>query len=191
MVLTKQYDRHVPEKVFGIIGSGNANNIALLSSTLKRFGKPGPNGKHLAVEYQNEIINMFSIAQNETTVNFHGHKSTIITFTFTQDSATLISGSKDTDIIAWDLITEAGLCRLRGHKAPVTKVIIMANQSILISSSKDMTIKFWDMTIQHWFHTIVTHKTEMWSIGLAHDRYLITGCSDNELRFFALRSTAT
>ena len=30
MVLTKQYDRHVSEKVFGIIGSANANNIALL-----------------------------------------------------------------------------------------------------------------------------------------------------------------
>jgi hypothetical protein len=26
-------------------------------------------------------------------------------------------------------------------------------------------------------------------MALAHDRYLITGCSDNELRFFALRST--
>ncbi|CAF4198017.1 unnamed protein product, partial [Rotaria sordida] len=31
----------------------------------------------------------------------------------------------------------------------------------------------------------------VWSIALAHDRYLITGCSDNELRFFALRSTTT
>lgn len=35
MVLTKQYDRHVPEKVFGIIGSGSANNIALLPLTTK------------------------------------------------------------------------------------------------------------------------------------------------------------
>lgn len=35
MVLTKQYDRHAPEKVFGIIGSGNATNIALLPSTTK------------------------------------------------------------------------------------------------------------------------------------------------------------
>jgi hypothetical protein len=26
-------------------------------------------------------------------------------------------------------------------------------------------------------------------MALAHDRYLITGCSDNELRFFALRSS--
>ena len=52
-----------------------------------------------------------------------------------------------------------------------------------------MTIKLWDMSIQHCFHTIVTHRTEVWSIALAHDRYLITGCSDNELRFFALRST--
>lgn len=32
MVLTKQYDRHVPEKVFGIIGSGNATNIALATT---------------------------------------------------------------------------------------------------------------------------------------------------------------
>ncbi|CAF4418419.1 unnamed protein product, partial [Rotaria sp. Silwood2] len=237
MVLTKQYDRHAPEKVFGIIGSGNANNIALLPSTTKlnsrRIFVPAcenvllwdlkthsqintfvdettsstvskkkireeaivvsvsPNGKHLAVGYQNGIIKIFSVTQHETTVNFHGHKSTITTLTFTHDSATLISGSKDTDIIAWDLITEAGLYRLRGHKAPVTKVIIMASQSVLISSSKDMTIKFWDMTIQHCFHTIVTHRTEVWSIALAHDRYLITGCSDNELRFFALRSTTT
>ncbi len=35
MVLTKQYDRHAPEKVFGIIGSGNATNIALSPSTTK------------------------------------------------------------------------------------------------------------------------------------------------------------
>lgn len=35
MVLTKQYDRHAPEKVFGIIGSANATNIALLPSNTK------------------------------------------------------------------------------------------------------------------------------------------------------------
>jgi hypothetical protein len=35
MVLTKQYDRHAPEKVFGIIGSGNATNISLLPLPVK------------------------------------------------------------------------------------------------------------------------------------------------------------
>jgi U3 small nucleolar RNA-associated protein 12 len=53
-----------------------------------------PNGKHLAVGYQNGIIKVFSLTQNETPVNFHGHKSSINTLTFTHDSATLISGSK-------------------------------------------------------------------------------------------------
>ena len=28
-------------------------------------------------------------------------------------------------------------------------------------------------------------------MALAHDRYLVTGCSDNELRFFALRPMTT
>lgn len=53
-----------------------------------------PNGKHLAVGYQNGMIKIFSLTDNETTVNFHGHKSTITTLVFTQDSATLFSGSK-------------------------------------------------------------------------------------------------
>jgi hypothetical protein len=30
MILTKQYDHDTPEKVFGIIGSDNASNIALV-----------------------------------------------------------------------------------------------------------------------------------------------------------------
>ena len=125
------------------------------SSTLKKKIREeaivvaaSPNGKHLAVGYQNGMIKLFTVTQDDNTVNFHGHKSSVTTLTFTHDSATLISGSKvgglkemcndsmlfqDTDIIAWDLITEAGLYRLRGHKAPVTKVLIMKNQPILIS----------------------------------------------------------
>ena len=71
------------------------------SSTLKKKVREeamvvcaSPNDKHLAVGYQNGIIKIFSLTQNETTVNFHGHKSTVTTLAFTQDSATLISGSK-------------------------------------------------------------------------------------------------
>ena len=71
------------------------------SSTLKKKVREeamvvcaSPNDKHLAVGYQNGIIKIFSLTQNETIVNFHGHKSTVTTLAFTQDSATLISGSK-------------------------------------------------------------------------------------------------
>lgn len=53
-----------------------------------------PNGKHLAVGYQNGMVKLFTVTQNDNTVNFHGHKSSITTLTFTHDSATLISGSK-------------------------------------------------------------------------------------------------
>lgn len=53
-----------------------------------------PNAKHLAVGYQNGIIKIFSLTDNEPTVNFHGHKSTITTLAFTEDSSTLFSGSK-------------------------------------------------------------------------------------------------
>lgn len=39
---------------------------------------------------------------------------------FSRNGALLASGSKDTDIVVWDVAGEAGLYRLRGHRDQVT-----------------------------------------------------------------------
>lgn len=38
---------------------------------------------------------------------------------FSRNGALLASGSKDTDIVVWDVAGEAGLYRLRGHRDQV------------------------------------------------------------------------
>ena len=43
-----------------------------------------------------------------------------------QDGHRLVSGSKDTTLIVWDVVNEAGLYRLKGHKGPVTNVAFMS-----------------------------------------------------------------
>ncbi len=42
---------------------------------------------------------------------------------FSPGGALLASGSKDTELVVWDVLGEAGLFRLRGHKDQVTDVV--------------------------------------------------------------------
>jgi U3 small nucleolar RNA-associated protein 12 len=50
----------------------------------------------------------------EATLN--GHKSAVTVIQYNPAGSLLASGSKDCDIILWDVIGEAGLFRLRGHR---------------------------------------------------------------------------
>ena len=42
---------------------------------------------------------------------------------FNTSGSLLASGSRDTDLIMWDVVGEAGLYRLRGHKDQVTDLV--------------------------------------------------------------------
>lgn len=66
-------------------------------------------------------------------LNFNGHKAAISSIAFDSDGVRMVSGSKDTEIVVWDLVGECGLFRLKGHKAPITNVLFVPNRNILVS----------------------------------------------------------
>jgi WD40 repeat protein len=51
----------------------------------------------------------------------------------------LASGSADTDIIVWDMITESGLYRLKGHKDGVTGVRFIEMPGSTVAYVRDQT----------------------------------------------------
>lgn len=53
----------------------------------------------------------------DTTLN--GHRGAVTILRYNKLGSLLASGSKDCDIILWDVIGEAGLFRLRGHRDQV------------------------------------------------------------------------
>ena len=55
---------------------------------------------------------------------------------YDQAGALLASGAKDTDVVIWDVIAEAGQYRLRGHKDAVTDVAWLDGRGLLFSASK-------------------------------------------------------
>lgn len=141
-----------------------------------------PNKRHIAVGYADGAVKTFDLRSGEIVSIFIGHRSEVTSLAYDNLGHRLASGSKDTDIIVWDVVAETGVCRLSGHKGIVTEVMFLTEHNIVVSSSKDTFVKFWDLDTQHNFKTLVGHRSEVWGLTLAkEDRYLITGCNENEL----------
>lgn len=117
----------------------------------------------------------------------------------------LASGSKDTDIILWDLITETGLFRLRGHTDQITSLHFLfpspelltasglnEHSGFLLTTGKDALIKVWDLASQHCIETHVAQSNgECWSLGLSPDQGgCITAGNDGELRVWSIDEAA-
>jgi len=99
----------------------------------------------------------------------------------------LASGGKDTDVVLWDVVGEAGLCRLRGHRDQVTDVVFVERHKRLVSCSKDTLVRVWDLHTQHCVQTVVGHRAEVWALAVdPSERRLVTGSVDNQLRVYAL-----
>lgn len=109
------------------------------------------NPNKLAVGYLDGSFRLFDLKQRPVAMNsfssqtnqsdqsiysyltFNGHKTSITSISFDSMGVRLCTGSKDTELVIWDLVGECGLFRLKGHKAPITKAVFMNNKNLLIS----------------------------------------------------------
>lgn len=145
-----------------------------------------PNKQYLAAGYLDGTVKVFDLKSGENVINFSGHRGAISCLAYDVEGHRLASGAKDTDVIIWDVVAESGLHRLTGHKGIVTQVCYVKEFNVLISSSKDSFVKFWDLDTSHCFKTLIGHRSEVWGLTLVKDKYLVTGCGDNELRVWSI-----
>lgn len=73
-------------------------------------------------------------------MTLNGHSRAISALRCSPDGCRLASGSRDTDIIIWDLVAQSGLFRLRSHVDAVNDLCFLPN-NLLVSGSKDTLIK--------------------------------------------------
>ncbi|KAG5456154.1 MAG: WD40-repeat-containing domain protein, partial [Olpidium bornovanus] len=70
-----------------------------------------PNGVDYAVGYADGSIRIWSRKTDHSRVTFNGHRGAVTALAFDRLGALLASGSKDTDLIVWDVVGETGLYR--------------------------------------------------------------------------------
>lgn len=150
-------------------------------------------------------------------ISFNGHKSAITALAFDQDGTRIASGSKDTDIIVWDLIAETGLFKLRGHKDQITGIHFLYKRpaqvngnedsqwssktairppedssSYLATVGKDALLKLWDLAGHHCLETHVAQSNgQCWALAVSPDQsVLVTAGNEGELRVWSLNINA-
>ncbi|KAK7408664.1 beta transducin [Neonectria punicea] len=162
-----------------------------------------------AVGYEDGSIRLWDSKIFTVIVNFNGHKSAITKLAFDKSGVRLASGSKDTDIIVWDLVAEVGQYKLRGHKDQVTglqfvepepqaqdedgaQAMVLDSDStsdgFLLTTGKDSLIKLWDLSSKHCIETHISQTNgECWALGLSPDYSgCITAGNDGEIKVWSL-----
>lgn len=84
-------------------------------------------------------IRLFDYHKGLLVLSLNGHSKAITSFCFSQDGTLLVSGSKDTDLILWDLVAENGIVRLRGHRDEITDVNFLYTTTTNTSASSSTT----------------------------------------------------
>jgi U3 small nucleolar RNA-associated protein 12 len=167
----------------------------------------------VAVGYADGMVRIFEHERNSGSnlaMQLNGHGKAVSALAFSSCGTMLASGSRDTDIIHWDLIAEQGLCRLRGHRDEVTDCGFLVRpaaagaphereltgrQSLLVTSSKDTMLKVWDLRTRRCLQTIVGIRSEVWGMcivrsspdGFTEDQRVVVAAADNQLRIWAVK----
>ncbi|KAL9633487.1 MAG: hypothetical protein Q9204_003375 [Flavoplaca sp. TL-2023a] len=168
-----------------------------------------------AVGYGDGSIRIWDSSISSVVVSFNGHRSAVNILAFDSEGSRLASGSKDTDVVVWDLIAEVGLFKLRGHENQITGLHFLQPDAatvgdddetgrsltpngtvngtqdqpgFLLTTSKDAKIKIWDMSSQHCIETHLAQSNgECWALGLSPDGSgCITAGNDGELRVWSI-----
>ncbi|TVY57617.1 putative WD repeat-containing protein [Lachnellula cervina] len=166
-----------------------------------------------AVGYEDGSIRLWDSKIATIVVSFNGHRSAITILSFDKSGVRLASGSKDTDVIIWDLVAEVGQYKLRGHKDQITGLEFIQpeaqenpaddaenavsfpketedSEGFLLTTGKDALIKLWDLTSQHCIETHVAQTNgECWSLGVSPDcSGCITAGNDGELNVWSINT---
>lgn len=161
----------------------------------------------IAAGYQDGTVRIWRLNaqwnQGELVVTFNGHKSAVTQLCFDSQGNRLASGSRDTDVVLWDIVSEEGIARLRSHQDQITGLQFLnpskpADEETrtagdyLLSAGKDGLIKLWDLSTNFCTETHLAHRGETWALALSPTQdVVVTAGPDGELKFWSVVLSAS
>ncbi|KAG9078853.1 SCF ubiquitin ligase complex subunit cdc4 [Ceratobasidium sp. UAMH 11750] len=142
-------------------------------STLRVWNLPRRGYKHNeAVEYPEVEGNPYHLRV------LKGHNQAVRALA--AHGSTAVSGSYDTTLKVWNLITGECKWTLTGHTQKVYSVAIDSEHKQVISGSMDGTARIWSLVSGQTLHTLTSHTSLIGLIGVSSTN-IVTGAADSIL----------
>jgi WD40 repeat protein len=77
---------------------------------------------------------------------FRGHEGGMTMVAFGPDGRLALSGTRDRDLVLWDVEGGRELQRFRGHRNAITSVAFSTDGQVMLSGSADRTARLWSLT---------------------------------------------
>lgn len=94
---------------------------------------------------------------------FEGHTGHISGLFFSHDGKIVVSGSRDCNVLVWDVSTGKQLAILQGHEKDVEAVCLSSDER-LIASCSQTTLRLWDAQAHKELLSIADTRTRVTSV---------------------------
>lgn len=150
--------------------------------------RPSPDKLHIAVGYSDGTVDIFDQVTKRSVAKFAIHRTAVSCLQYDDSGMRILTGGLDTDIALLDVVAQVGVSKLTGHRGPVTDLMFLGHLpgDLAVSCSKDTQIKFWDLSTMCCFKTLVDIQTEVWSLCMIREKFLVTGSTTSTLNVYAL-----
>jgi len=113
-----------------------------------------------------------------------GHKSPVLSLSFSPDGRRLASGSSDNTIRMWNLEPSCSV-NLEDQLGRVCSASVSPDGKILALGSQDSLIRIWNVASRHFTRTLSGHTGDVASLAFSPDgKFLASGSYDNSVRIW-------
>uniref|UniRef100_UPI0016896B77 WD40 repeat domain-containing protein n=2 Tax=unclassified Calothrix TaxID=2619626 RepID=UPI0016896B77 len=152
---------------------------------LKSFWKPW-------ITAENRMHTIYTLQDVVYKFNFktlNGHRETVESISFSPDSKTVASASRDKTVKLWDLNTGREIQTLKGHTQVVNSVSFSPDGKTVASASNDTTVKLWDVNSGREIQTFNGHTNFVNSVSFNPDGKTVASASwDNTVKLWDVNS---
>lgn len=119
------------------------------------------------------------------------HLGAVTSVAFNSDGSLVASGSQDSSVKLWDVVTGRELRTLKGHKAGISMVRFSADGKIVASASYDKTIRLWNVESGEFLDVLDTvyRNTPNLALSIAfspNGKWLVGGFDGGAIRVYDL-----
>jgi WD40 repeat protein len=117
------------------------------------------------------------------------HQGEVTSVAVSPDGRRIVSGSKDSTLVVWDLEAGAPIHRLVGHRDWVRCVAVSPDGRRIVSGSDDKTVAIWDVGTGTQINQLTGHQGWVGSVAVSPDgRRIVSGSSDKTVAIWDIES---